>query len=188
MFPMFPDGRMTRILYLPVALEAPEEAPDQPAPAAPEAPDEGPAPPDPEPAPSDSETAQTASAEPGEATASSSVSASAAVCENGGQMGSETGHGSFPRGDGPSQKRTRKKRASRRGRRRERAARAGTQPDICPHCYRSPCIGEGHGLFDALHPLTERQRFERRVAEAERDAREWEMRRRFGLPSPRWDL
>ena len=71
---------------------------------------------------------------------------------------------------------------------------AGTPPPVaeppppCPHCYQSPCIGEQHELFALLHPLTERQAFEQRMAQSEKDLHEMEMRRRFGLPSPTWDL
>ena len=57
----------------------------------------------------------------------------------------------------------------------------------CKHCYRSPCIGEQHPLYFTLHPLSERQIFEREQAQLKRDVEEKLMRLQYGLPSPTWD-
>lgn len=70
-----------------------------------------------------------------------------------------------------------------------RESQSATAPrEPCPHCYRAPCIGERHALYDLLHPLTERQAFERRMAQWEKDKHEMKVRQLFGLPSPTWDL
>jgi hypothetical protein len=56
----------------------------------------------------------------------------------------------------------------------------------CPHCYQRPCCGEQHELYDLLHPLAERQLYERTKAEFDKDLHAVEMRRRFGLPDVSW--
>jgi hypothetical protein len=57
----------------------------------------------------------------------------------------------------------------------------------CKFCYRSPCIGEQHELFDLLHPLSERQVYERNMAHTKKFLEEIQLRLRYGLPSPEWD-
>jgi hypothetical protein len=63
-----------------------------------------------------------------------------------------------------------------------------TPPAPCPHCYRSPCVGEGHPHYFELHPLSERQIFERGQAQLKHDIEEKMTRLKFGLPSPTWDV
>jgi hypothetical protein len=65
---------------------------------------------------------------------------------------------------------------------------AKTPPAPCEFCYQAPCIGEGHELFDLLHPLTREQTLTRRLARWEKDLHEMKMRKLFGLPSPTWGL
>lgn len=65
---------------------------------------------------------------------------------------------------------------------------AAPKPDVlaCPFCYRAPCIGRGHPAFDTLHAPDAQEQQRRHTEQRERDKKEWEMRQRFGLPSPRW--
>jgi len=65
---------------------------------------------------------------------------------------------------------------------------AKAPPAPCKFCYRAPCIGESHELYDALHPLSEKQQFERRIARWEKDLREMKIRQAYDLPSSTWDL
>ena len=57
---------------------------------------------------------------------------------------------------------------------------------ICKFCMR-PCIGKAHELYPLFHALDEEEIWRRRAALREADAREFELRRQYGLPPPRWD-
>lgn len=57
----------------------------------------------------------------------------------------------------------------------------------CPYCMRAPCIGRAHPAFAVLHALDEAEQWRRMAEQREQDYREWELRLRYGLPSPTWD-
>jgi hypothetical protein len=58
---------------------------------------------------------------------------------------------------------------------------------ICTFCMRE-CVGPSHPAFATFHAL-DPQEIRRQCAEQrERDYHEWELRKRFNLPSPTWDI
>jgi hypothetical protein len=60
-----------------------------------------------------------------------------------------------------------------------------TTPEPCAYCGRA-CVGRDHHAFDTLHALDPIEQQRRHDEEREHDTREWEMRRAYGIPTPRW--
>lgn len=60
-------------------------------------------------------------------------------------------------------------------------------PKHCPFCMRSPCVGRENPAFGTFHASDPFEFWRRRAEQREKDAWEFEMRRRYGLLSPTWE-
>jgi hypothetical protein len=60
-------------------------------------------------------------------------------------------------------------------------------PEPCRFCMRA-CVGRDHPAFAIFHAADEQEQWRRRAEQRERDYQEWELRRRYGLPPPTWDI
>lgn len=69
----------------------------------------------------------------------------------------------------------------------EKATPALKPEPVCPFCM-GGCVGPEHHAYATLHALDPEFIKKRDIEQREKDKNEWEMRRRFGLPSPTWDL
>jgi len=57
----------------------------------------------------------------------------------------------------------------------------------CSYCMRV-CVGPEHHAFATLHALDSEFIRKKDIEHREHDREEWDTRRRFGLPSPTWDI
>lgn len=57
---------------------------------------------------------------------------------------------------------------------------------ICRYCMRA-CVGREHPAFAVLHGRDEQEQWRMGAEQSEKDYREWELRQRYGLPSPTWE-
>jgi hypothetical protein len=59
-------------------------------------------------------------------------------------------------------------------------------PVVCRYCMRE-CVGREHPAFATFHANDEEEQWRALAEQRDRDLRESELRRQYGLPSPTWE-